>query len=197
MMFKARFHDGIKDGSITLTYRSWKRTQAKVGNAYKIHAIGMIQVDAMDMVKTSAITEADAVKSGFDSVNELLRYVPSNKHVTDLCRVEFHYLGEDKRERLDLNVVLSDAEVRDLIATLAKRDRASRCGPWTQATLSSIKSGPGVSASVLAEKLGRDKASLKVDVRKLKKLGLTQSLEVGYRISPRGQVFIDRSGLDI
>lgn len=131
------------------------------------------------------------VKCGFDSVEELLCYISSTKQVADLYRVEFHYLGEDKRERLDLNVALSDAEVHDLIATLAKRDQASRNGRWTKAVLSSIKNGPGVSASVLARKLDRRKAALKADVRKLKKLGLTQSLEVGYRISPRGR-FLSR-----
>jgi hypothetical protein len=33
--------------------------------------------------------------------------------------------------------------------------------------------------------------SFKRDVRKLKELGLTESLEVGYRLSPRGAALLD------
>jgi hypothetical protein len=34
----------------------------------------------------------------------------------------------------------------------------------------------------------------KLNVRKLKALGLTESLEVGYRLSPRGAAFLQSSG---
>lgn len=34
--------------------------------------------------------------------------------------------------------------------------------------------------------------SIKRDVRKLKALGLTESLEVGYRLSPRGRAYLER-----
>jgi hypothetical protein len=39
--------------------------------------------------------------------------------------------------------------------------------------------------------VGRETAPFKLDVRKLKNLGLTISLEVGYELSPRGQAFLD------
>ncbi|SEC56154.1 hypothetical protein SAMN04489729_1871 [Amycolatopsis lurida] len=42
----------------------------------------------------------------------------------------------------------------------------------------------------LADPLGHDKDPLKVDIRKLENLGLTLSLEVGYRISPRGAAYL-------
>ena len=38
--------------------------------------------------------------------------------------------------------------------------------------------------------LGRDTQPFKLDVRKLKNLGLTLSLEVGYRLSPRGEAYL-------
>ena len=43
---------------------------------------------------------------------------------------------------------------------------------------------PGVRAGDLADELGRERLAFKADVRKLKALGLTESLEVGYRLSP-------------
>jgi hypothetical protein len=48
-----------------------------------------------------------------------------------------------------------------------------------------------VRAGDLAEAFGRERLKFKTDVRKLKALGLTESLEVGYRLSPRGRAFLD------
>jgi biotin operon repressor len=55
-----------------------------------------------------------------------------------------------------------------------------------------IDACPGVSAAELAGRLGRDRASFKADVRKLKELGLTESLRTGYRLSPRGRIVRER-----
>jgi hypothetical protein len=40
---------------------------------------------------------------------------------------------------------------------------------------------------VLAEEMAMPRPEFKTNVRKLKNLGLTESLDVGYRLSPRGQ----------
>ncbi len=53
---------------------------------------------------------------------------------------------------------------------------------------------PGVVSTALAESLGRERLALKSDIRKLKALGLTLSLEVGYELSPRGRAFLDAAG---
>ena len=45
-------------------------------------------------------------------------------------------------------------------------------------------------AADLAAALGREKLPFKADVRKLKALGLTESLERGYRLSPRGRAWL-------
>ena len=74
-------------------------------------------------------------------------------------------------------------------------DRAAPT-PWTDATLRVIAAHPGVVSTVLAAELGMERAPFKLNVRKLKALGLTESLEVGYRLSPRGAAYLgtDRSG---
>ena len=41
----------------------------------------------------------------------------------------------------------------------------------------------------LAAAFGRETAPFKIDVRKLKNLGLTLSLPVGYMLSPRGEAY--------
>ena len=53
-----------------------------------------------------------------------------------------------------------------------------------------IRARPATRAPDLAASLGRETKSFKTDVRKLKTLGLTESLVVGYRLSPRGETFL-------
>jgi hypothetical protein len=45
---------------------------------------------------------------------------------------------------------------------------------------------------VLARQAGADVLSFKRRVRRLKEPGLTESLEVGYRLSPRGRALLER-----
>jgi hypothetical protein len=53
-----------------------------------------------------------------------------------------------------------------------------------------IDARPGVRAGDLADSFGMERLAFKADVRKLKALGLTESLEVGYRLSPRGAAYL-------
>jgi hypothetical protein len=89
------------------------------------------------------------------------------------------------------DAALTDDDVAALTRRLDRLDRASTHGPWTRATLQLIADQPAAQSGVLAAVLGRDRAPFKLDVRKLKELGLTESLTVGYRLSPRGRALLD------
>ena len=67
---------------------------------------------------------------------------------------------------------------------------AVRGTPWTRQVLRLIAERQGVRAPDLAASLDRETLSFKRDVRKLKELGLTHSLPVGYEISPRGRAYL-------
>ncbi len=54
--------------------------------------------------------------------------------------------------------------------------------------------GDGTVSTELAAAVGRPRPEFKVDVRKLKALGLTESLEVGYRLTRLGRAVVRRSG---
>ncbi len=86
---------------------------------------------------------------------------------------------------------LTERDREELSTRLAKMDRLSRHGRWTGETLALIADNPRVKASRLAAMVDRDTQPFKADVRKLKRLGLTLSLEVGYELSPRGRAFLD------
>ena len=84
---------------------------------------------------------------------------------------------------------MTAAERAELLARLQRLDRDK---PWTQYTLGLIAENPGLRAAELAVKAGHQTIIFKVNVRKLKALGLTESLEVGYRLSPRGRALLAR-----
>jgi hypothetical protein len=193
MRFEKRLRDGIEDGSITMAFRRWTRRQVVVGNRYRT-GIGMVEMDAVDLVDPAAVTMADARRAGYHSVDALFADLPDSVGVP-LYRLRFHKLaGPDPRDLLAADAGLSDQDVTDLRRRLERIDRLSPRGPWTAAVLATIAACPGIRAADLAESLGWEVLSFKVNVRKLKGLGLTISLEVGYELSPRGRAYLAATG---
>ena len=78
----------------------------------------------------------------------------------------------------------------------AKKKGARHMREWSEGDMKKLRSfaksriSARVAASKLAARVGRETLPFKTDVRKLKKLGLTQSFEVGYELSPRGLAYL-------
>jgi hypothetical protein len=188
VLFAPRFRQGILDGSITLTFRRWKRSQVLAGRRYRTPA-GMLEVEAVEVVDDSEIVDEEARRAGFESA-DALRAVLRGEPGDPVYRVQFHpVLEPDPRDELAHDAALSEDDVADIDHRLARLDGASSRGPWTAETLEIIAELPAVRAADLAAALGRERAPFKLDVRKLKALGLTLSLERGYRLSPRGEAY--------
>jgi hypothetical protein len=185
MLFKSRFHPGIVDGSITQTFRRWKRLQVLVGNRYR-QPFGEIEVVSVQEIEETRIGEPDAKRAGYrnraDLVAELAKYPDGT-----LYQIGFRFAGADRRIELRENDDLSDSDIDALVKRLDRLDKASSHGPWTRQALKLIDQHPAVVSTVLAEKMGVDRPTFKLDIRKLKESGLTESLEIGYRLSPRGK----------
>jgi hypothetical protein len=190
VLFKQRLWAGIREGTITVTYRRWKRSQARAGGRYRT-GVGLLEVDGVAVVPDEALSDAEARRAGYPDRRALLAELDRYPE-GDLYRIDFHHVGEDPRQALRQQADLTDEEHEAIAARLTRYDRASPRGPWVVAALEAIAARPAVRAGDLAASLGRDRASFKVDVRKLKELGLTESLEVGYRLSPRGRAVLDR-----
>jgi hypothetical protein len=185
MLFRPADLAAIAAGEVTLAFRRWLRPMAKAGGTQKT-AAGVIAIDAVERVEE--ITPEDARRAGFadpDAAWAMLR-----NREGDLYRVTLRLAGPDPRIALREDAALDAAARAEIAARLARLDKASTHGAWTDATLRAIERSPGVRAADLAEQLGRERLPFKTDVRKLKALGLTESLEVGYRLSPRGRAFL-------
>jgi hypothetical protein len=187
VLFEQRFWAGMADGSVTLTYRRWKAQRAVAGRRHRVVG-GMIEIDDVRVVPPGSVTDADARAAGYPEVGALLDDLRGDPELP-LYRIEFHHAGADPRDALAADDGLTAAQRAELDRRLDRLDAASSHGPWTADTLALIAAHPGVRAGDLAAELGREREPFKIDVRKLKNLGLTISLEVGYELSPRGQAY--------
>jgi hypothetical protein len=191
LLFKKPFHEGLVNGTITLTFRRWDKPHVRAGGRYRCHPIGVLEVEDIQSVTVGSIETGDARKAGFSSREELLEYLGELGPYDDstcVYRVALHHGGDGDRVALALEDKLTKEDVQDITAKLAKMDGKK---PWTKKTLSLIASHPRIAASKLAAKVGRETPEFKADVVKLKKLGLTQSFEIGYEIAPRGRAYLE------
>ncbi|GAA3149390.1 hypothetical protein JOF29_006772 [Kribbella aluminosa] len=192
MLFAGSDRDGVADGRITVAYRRWAEPRVAEGRVYRTNA-GRIEVDSIRPVNPELIADTDADLQLADRQNarDVRRRLRGDESLPTFL-IRFHLVeGPDPREELAARTSLSAEEFADLQDRLAHFDSLSQHGPWTQDTLRLIESSPAVRAGDLAASVGRQTAPFKLDVRKLKNLGLTYSLEVGYRISPRGAAYLD------
>ena len=191
MLFRTAFHEPIRRGSVTLTVRRWKRPQAKEGGTYRLHSGGVIEVLALDRIDRSEVTEEVARAAGYPSPGALLDEVErASGGEGDLYIVGFRYAGNLPDARAEL--AADDALTPDAVAALVARlDQMDHGHAWTRETLQLIHDHEGMRAAELARRMERETQRFKTDVRRLKALGLTESLEVGYRLSPRGRALLD------
>lgn len=190
MLFRADVLDSIARGEVTTAVRRWRRPTVRAGGTL-ITRVGVLAIDAVEVLAPGELTDEDARAAGATSAAALLAE-PSLDRDGELHLIRFHVAGEDPRIDLRAQDQLDDAELDDLRRRLERMDGRVAHGPWTRPTLQLIAIHEGVRAADLAEELGRERAAFKADVRKLKALGLTESLDVGYRLSPRGRVVLER-----
>lgn len=183
MLFKMATLEAIAAGKVTLAFRRWKRPTVAAGRQLRT-AIGVLDILTVEPIST--ITDADARKAGYANAAAASADLRTEGA---LYRISFRPAGADPRIALRSDARLSAADRADIEAQLAKLDRRSA---WTGEALDAIARHPGRRAPELAAALGRETLPFKRDVRKLKELGLTESLEVGYRLSPRGRAFLKR-----
>jgi hypothetical protein len=178
---------GIADGSVTLAFRRWDRPRMRPGSTQRTGA-GVVRIETLDEVDPATLTEDDAVRAGVRSLAELHRLL-GRRDGAHVYRMEIRPAGPDPRVALREQAELTADERRAVDDRLDRWDGA-RAAPWTRDLLRLIADNPGVRAPDLAASLGRETLAFKRDVRRLKELGLTCSLAVGYEISHRGRAYL-------
>ncbi len=188
MLFKQKHLEGIKAGNISLAFRKWKKLSVNAGRLIKT-SVGVIKIISTKEISLSEITDPDAAKAGFTNAQALVQLLESQKEGL-IYKIELGFDSEDPRIELRENVSLEEEEFETLKAALDNLDKFSKVGKWTTKTLLAIQENPKMKAADLAVKAKKEKEWLKLNVRKLKGLGLTISHEPGYTLSPRGEEYL-------
>lgn len=188
MLIRPAELEAIRDGEIDLAFRRWDRPRVKVGTRLRT-AVGLLEVTSVEAVRLSDLRSDDARRCGAPSL-AALKQALTMRSDGQVFRVGLRYAGPDPRETLRETLPTAE-ELEEIRARLDRLDAASSIGPWTRATLRIIDANPEVRAPELATQLGRPTPEFKRDVRKLKERGLTESLAIGYRLSPRGEAVLD------
>jgi hypothetical protein len=178
--------EGIVSGKIRVVFRTWKRPTVKADGRLRTR-LGLLAIEAVDPVSPKQVTGKDIKLAGFESREAWSESLAGREGT--LYRIRVRYAGEDPRIALRATK-LSAAELPQLHTRLERMDNASDSGPWTRAYLETIEARPAQRAPELAEMFGLETKPFKMRVRRLKELGLTESLPVGYRLSPRGQSYL-------
>jgi hypothetical protein len=190
MMIRPAELAAIKAGTIDLAFRRWARPRVVVGTRMRT-GVGLVEVTSVEQVSLSALRAEDARRAGAPSL-AALKQALSARSSDPVWRIGVTYAGPDPREALRAAVPDAD-EIARINARLDRLDASSPHGAWTRETLDLIDLNPTVRAPDLAAQVGRETADFKKDVRKLKELGLTESLAIGYLLSPRGEAVVDAS----
>jgi hypothetical protein len=184
MLFRHDILQGIAEGRVTLAFRRWRRAPPAAGSSLR-SPVGVLCLDRVTVVDEGDITPEDVRRTGMSTAE--LRASLAGEGT--LLRIELRLAGDDPR--LALREHLPDpSELAAIVARLARSDAAC-AAPWTTRYLQLIAEQPGVVSRVLAAQAEAGVPPFKRRVRQLKELGLTESLEVGYRLSPRGRAVLE------
>ncbi|MEX2161748.1 MAG: hypothetical protein WD751_07510 [Anaerolineales bacterium] len=186
MLFREPFLEGVRAGTLSTAFRRWTQPRVKVGTRMRT-PIGVVEVLSVQAIMEIEITSTDAARAGYASRAELQQDL-SPISEGQLYRVVLKYGGEDPRIQLR---EAADLSVEDFAAIQKKLKGYEREGAWTRKVLKLIAKNENVLASKLAKKMGMEKYAFKRRVWQLKELGLTKSLDIGYRLSPRGRAYLE------
>jgi hypothetical protein len=185
VLIKRDVLERIEAGEIDLQFRRWKRPTVKAGGTLRTR-IGVLRIGAIEPVRVEEVTDVEARRAGFEDAADFRRWLDTTRPGT-LSRIEVGWAGEDPRVALREQADLDEAEIRAIVEALDRIDARSTIGPWTARAMSLIAGHPGRLAEELAEQMGLAKHPFKSRIRKLKAMGLTESLPIGYRLSRRGE----------
>jgi hypothetical protein len=190
MLFKQKILNEIKSGNVTLAFRKWEKASVKKGTLLKT-SVGLIEIVNITLTAEEKITKKDAISAGFLTKEQLIESFRNNEN-TELYKIKVKYHSEDPRIALREQKYITHEEFLYINRKLERLDVLSKQGSWTTTVLQAIQQHPRMRAIDLSVITGFEKEWLKINIRKLKNIGLTVSHEVGYEIAPLGIAYMKK-----
>ena len=190
MLFKKKFLTLIAQGKVQTAFRKWRRPSVSESGTL-LTSVGQLRIKSIEQIKYEQITDDEILNAGYKNRAELDKEF-SFKEEGDIYKIQFELEQADPRIELSENTDISDNEMNEIHNKLMRYDSCGKVKNWTLKILETIHVEPGKNAVDYAAKLGYEKEWFKLNIRKLKNLGLTISLTDGYDISPRGKVALKK-----
>ena len=188
MLLPMKVAQGVADGSVRLAFRRWRKQDVQPGQVFTTSA-GLVRVDAVSVVSTPrrSPTRRPGSPAGPPPTSCASRLAPEGVDVPRRAVVR----RPGPAGRAPRRPPTSPARTSPSSTSgWSGWTGLPRTEPWTLHYLELIREHPQRRAPDLAELVGRETAPFKLDVRKLKNLGLTVSFPVGYEVSPRGLAYL-------
>ena len=186
MLFGRDILQGIAEGRVTLAFRRWRRAPPADGSSLR-SPVGVLLPRSCHRrsMKATSRRRTCAARACLS-----MTYARRSA-VRARCCASSSVSPVTIRASPFGNGCPSNAELEAIVARLARLDSGSST-PWTTRYLQMIADQPGIVSRKLAQQVDVDVPPFKRRVRQLKELGLTESLEVGYRLSRRGRAVLER-----
>jgi len=97
VQFSRELREDVLSGDISLSVRLWQRPQVKEGGRYRVGP-GQIEIDAIELVPFSAITEEDVRRAGEpdrETLRDRAAHAGPIAEDTLVYRIELHALSPE------------------------------------------------------------------------------------------------------
>jgi len=192
IVFNKKYHEGVREGRITLTFRPWDTLRVLRGKIYRARNVGLLKVLDVDFKKLTDVTMEEIRNCGYRSMNEFREDFESlagrevDFDFERAVRIEFTYIGEDIENYKKAMGDVKDSEIFNIKEMLLKLEQKGR-KKWAIKALQILKKKPYVSPKDMEKPLKLSSDKVVQNMRKLKALNLVMSdNKMGYSITPLG-----------
>ena len=192
IVFTKRYHEAIKDGKITLTFRAWDTLKVLRGKIYRANNVGLIKVLDVDFKRLATVTLEDARQCGYKNMEEFREdFQKIARREIDFereraVRIEFEYIGEDIENYKKAMGDVKDSELFDIKEKLLKIEQRGK-KQWAVRALELLRKKEYIPFTEMERALRTPSDRVRQRMKKLKALNLTSSdTKIGYSITPLG-----------
>ena len=180
LSFKQKYHEAIKSGKITISFRDWKTLNVQKNKIYKSLNLGLLRVLDVSFRRLADIPLIEIQKAGFRNFQDFKEgFEESARRAVDFqmesaVKVEFEYLGEDIENKKRVMGKVTPMELFEIRQKLMGLDEKSESKSIVKLLMLLEKTGP-LKIEDIEKSIKIAPDAIKMNIRKLKELSLISS----------------------